>query len=429
MRFQESLSIVTVAGPGDGEYIRANIELIALLNRDCDYRVYVLDNSSGLNGAPIDIKSELVTILEGVPQDTSYSPHCRGSYHHAAALNRFLREDHVSTRYLLILDPDFYILQESWVAAVLSYMDEKGLSFFGAPWHPKWFTKYRYFPCAHCMFIDRDRIDVKTLDFTPDLVERSLAKEQKIKKMQQKGLKATADNESLTKSSCEKVVTECRKTRYWLKVVAHSTSMSLKALMETYIENGVPLPLTLKATVRCGRFIRGVARFPRRLHGMARGLGAMIVNRRLIRSSDDTGYLVHRAFAANNGHKHDCLTPVINYRTDFLSPPHLRKRCSRWIEELFPDSLSFTPRRGTFITEADCKDMGALSEVDSEWEKFLWNGRPFGFHMRRYNKVRREPQKELRCLRNVGVQTLERLHPGSSRKSGKSSFFHVEQLV
>ena len=96
---------------------------------------------------------------------------------------------------------------------------------------------------------------------------------------------------------------------------------------------------------------------------------------------------------------------------------------------MFPDSLRFTPKRGTFATEADCKDMDALSGVDAQWEKFLWHGKPFGFHMRRYNKVNREPQVELRCLRNVGVQAIEKLRPASDKKPDKSSFFYTEQSL
>ena len=46
-------------------------------------------------------------------------------------------------------------------------MKTKNLAFFGAPWNPNWFTKYRYFPCVHCMFIDLENVKLDTLDFRP----------------------------------------------------------------------------------------------------------------------------------------------------------------------------------------------------------------------------------------------------------------------
>lgn len=426
MRLKSSLSIVTVAGPGDNDYVKANIELIALLNGDSDYRIFVLDNKTGEDSKPLDVQSDLVTVLDGVSQDQSYSIHCRGSYHHAAALNRFLSEGRIETRFLLILDPDFYILYERWISEVISYMDKNDLSFFGAPWHPKWFTKYRYFPCAHCMFIDCTKVNLKDLDFTPDLVERSLAKEEKLKKRNCSTLMADG-NDGLPKEQANRAVTAAsRKTSYWVKVLSHSMSMSVNALMATYTDNDLPIPITLKITVRSARFLRKITLLPVKLRSIAKGLAAMIINRRLVYSSDDTGFLVNQNFAPNNGYRHECLTPIVNYQTDFLSPPHLRRSYSRWIESLFPDSLRFTPKKGTFVVESDCADLGSLNGIDAQWEKFLWNGKPFGFHMRRYNKVHREPQAELGCLKKVGIQTLDNLQSCSDRRSGKSSFFYVE---
>ena len=46
-------------------------------------------------------------------------------------------------------------------------MDEKNLSLYGTPWHPKWFTKFRYFPCSHCLFVNLTLIDLNLLDFRP----------------------------------------------------------------------------------------------------------------------------------------------------------------------------------------------------------------------------------------------------------------------
>lgn len=89
------------------------------------------------------------------------------SLDHGEGLNRAVAQ--ARSRFVLVLDPDFYIVWPRWTTAVLEHMARRDLAFFGAPWHPKWFIKYRYFPCVHCMFIDTRRIDPAGLDFRPGL--------------------------------------------------------------------------------------------------------------------------------------------------------------------------------------------------------------------------------------------------------------------
>ena len=53
-------------------------------------------------------------------------------------------------------------------------MEDKKLTFFGAPYNPKRYMKYRYFPCIHCVFIDLSKIDKNTLDFSPRYNQKEL---------------------------------------------------------------------------------------------------------------------------------------------------------------------------------------------------------------------------------------------------------------
>ena len=89
-----------------------------------------------------------------------------GSYHHGRAMN--LLVDYIRSRFVLFCDPDFYIVKTGWVSEILKHMTAGGLAVFGAPWHPKWVYKQRYFPCVHCMFVDLERVRKKDLDFEPD---------------------------------------------------------------------------------------------------------------------------------------------------------------------------------------------------------------------------------------------------------------------
>ncbi len=163
------LAIVTVAGPGDDPFIRLNIEAICQKNPEAEIPIYVIDN--GKFAAPPDgIKSGLDAILsDGVAQMATLPAHYRGSYQHADALNNFFKTQKISQRYVLIIDPDFYVVRKNWIERILDEMDKEKLAFFGAPWHPRWYNKYRYFPCVHFMCIDTTKIDIAMLDFSPDL--------------------------------------------------------------------------------------------------------------------------------------------------------------------------------------------------------------------------------------------------------------------
>lgn len=87
------------------------------------------------------------------------------SYHHGAGMNRTLGQ--IRTRFALFLDPDFFILRPHWMRDVLSHMRRGEIAFLGAPWHPSRLRKLRYFPCAHCMFVDLERVPPDALDFRP----------------------------------------------------------------------------------------------------------------------------------------------------------------------------------------------------------------------------------------------------------------------
>jgi hypothetical protein len=95
----------------------------------------------------------------------------KASYQHGRALNAFL--SHVNSRYLLICDPDFFVVANDWIDNILKHMQESELCFWGAPWHPRFYRKYRYFPCVHFMLIDLERLDPNELNFMPDLVNQN----------------------------------------------------------------------------------------------------------------------------------------------------------------------------------------------------------------------------------------------------------------
>ena len=93
------------------------------------------------------------------------------SYHHAFGLELGVRE--AKTRFVVIIDPDFFVIQPDWINRIVGHMTEKKLAVFGASWNPAWYQKLRDFPCSHLMIIDRERVtDIEDV-FIPDLIATS----------------------------------------------------------------------------------------------------------------------------------------------------------------------------------------------------------------------------------------------------------------
>ncbi len=88
------------------------------------------------------------------------------SHHHAMALN--LAIPHIKTRFVLFLDPDFFVAVSH--GDIISHMKDKGLSFFGSPYsdNGQW-RPVTYFPVAFCMYVDTERVDISKFDFVPGM--------------------------------------------------------------------------------------------------------------------------------------------------------------------------------------------------------------------------------------------------------------------
>lgn len=162
---EDGLTICSVAHESR-RHLELNWELASRLNPGARWRWIVIENTPRGSIERLDGQDERYTLLEGVAADEGIPSWGRGSYQHAAALNKVVAR--VPTRFVLFLDPDFYILRPNWIEVISTHMLDEDLGFFGVPWHPRWFIKYRYFPCVHCLFIDLARVERESLDFTPE---------------------------------------------------------------------------------------------------------------------------------------------------------------------------------------------------------------------------------------------------------------------
>jgi hypothetical protein len=156
---------------GDGPMLELNRRLTARLNPGRAVRWRIVRN---LPLQAVDLTDDAgdpdVEVLEGkeLPDELRALKKHR-SYHHALALNVACRD--VSTRYLILIDPDCYVLRRNWIEDVLTHMRGRGLAIFGAPYHPRSIAKLRYFPCSIFFVVDTTLVPVSVLDWYPEAEE------------------------------------------------------------------------------------------------------------------------------------------------------------------------------------------------------------------------------------------------------------------
>ena len=252
--------------------------------------------------------------------DASHVP----NHQHALALNALVRE--VRTRFLLVIDPDFYLVLASWHRLIVDYMQRHNLSFFGVPWHPSHGEKYRYFPCVHCFFVDLDRLRPQDLDFRP------------------------------TSADAPSVDIE------WPYSESHFRSRMDRTLF--------------KVLDRLGMWRR-------------RG------------SYCDTGSRMYWRFRQDKRHRYEVVQAVM--RGPEQAGVQLK---SRLLERVLPDEYCYRPKRTGYFVADGLRECGLLQGAPPTWQEFMWQGRPFGFHIRRnFRKDQRQEAEEIALLTRI-IETL-----------------------
>jgi hypothetical protein len=144
-----------------GLHLAANYDLTREINGDVRWIV-------AQNGPAEDLPR--FTVIPGASAPATIGPGNQNikaaSYHHAVGLNATL--PYITTRFALFLDPDFFVVPP--LARILDEMTSRELAFFGAPYaiDPNK-PRRQDFPCAFCMFVDTEKVDVASFDFMPDV--------------------------------------------------------------------------------------------------------------------------------------------------------------------------------------------------------------------------------------------------------------------
>lgn len=146
--------------------LELNWRLTRALNPNVNFIWLVADNTP--LGFIDVIDNSKFSVVPGIKADmvpTAVQPGTKGSYHHSMAVNESLK--HITTRFAIFLDIDFYVIKPDWITDVLAWMRQNDLAFFGVPWHPKKYIKVRYFPAHHFLAVDGSKVNIRALDFRP----------------------------------------------------------------------------------------------------------------------------------------------------------------------------------------------------------------------------------------------------------------------
>lgn len=153
--FADQVTIVSVSFQS-AHYLRCNRLMMQQLDQNtADLRWIVVENSPPTCTDKLASDEPGFEVLPRVP----YKPELRGagSYHHGRALDSAMK--HIDTPYVLVIDPDFFVISRNWLTRLIHHMQINDLAAFGAPWHPRWFTKWRLQPCCHFLLLARKMCD------------------------------------------------------------------------------------------------------------------------------------------------------------------------------------------------------------------------------------------------------------------------------
>lgn len=84
-----------------------------------------------------------------------------------------LLSNYGSSRYRLILDPDFFLIQDNWISQCIAEIEVGALGCIATQWHPAW-RKQRWGLAPHFLFYDTSMITINRKDVFPTRSYRAI---------------------------------------------------------------------------------------------------------------------------------------------------------------------------------------------------------------------------------------------------------------
>ena len=110
---------------------------------------------------------------------------------------------------------------------------------------------------------------------------------------------------------------------------------------------------------------------------LLRRLVYQIRNRTLIATDEDTGYRIQRRYASDPTIRSECFQSVFTRYQDY-------SRFHQYLDAILPEHLAFAPKRPGYFTTEGFKSHGLPDMDKHSFEEFMFQGKPFGFHLHRF---------------------------------------------
>jgi len=150
--------------------LEKNIDLNDIFNPDSQHQTLVVDNSSGSNISLGTLAEDRVQVIDGVINlAVSLIEHKVQSIGLATALRLGIRAS--NTRYICMIDPDFFVCLPYWIEEMKQYMEATGTRIIAASHSPEHYIK-RHRIASHFVFVDTRYIPKVLLNFMPDKTVR-----------------------------------------------------------------------------------------------------------------------------------------------------------------------------------------------------------------------------------------------------------------
>lgn len=320
------------------QLLEANYALTKNLNPETSFVWYAGDNTPNDFYQKLD-PDKFITVRNAPIEDF----HNLGSHHHASAINRCLKE--VTTRYVLSLDSDYFIIRPNWIRDVIVHMQKNNLAVFGVPYYVQDWQKYRYVPCVVGMVIDCEKIPLSALDFSP------------MYSMDEQG-KITG-------------------AKHTLKEMFPHMSAS-DAGKRNFLINARSFLARCKSTLSIKR------------------------RRTYIGTARDTGYGIYTYIGSRPDIRSECVIGVLNR-------PQIKKELVMGLNTLYelllPEQLCYLPKDKQYYSDFGFAKRGYFDIAALGWEEYIWKDAPFGTHVHgslpKLKKRGRTPEQEIKLVKNA----------------------------
>jgi len=150
----------------DGLHLMYNIGAVRSFNPNSHHKWVLVDNSSGGDDFS-KIEGEDITIYGGLNEEFLRPFFLKQvSASNGISIDFGVRKS--DTRFICVMDPDFFVVYPNWIDAVIEYMKEAGVGILSAPYHPVWYEK-AHRATGHFAVIDTSRVPKALIDFTPSM--------------------------------------------------------------------------------------------------------------------------------------------------------------------------------------------------------------------------------------------------------------------